>query len=234
MNGEDVNRGSSIVNAYGFGLVTYGLLLTATASRNAKHAYIRMLVQMFLSMKKLIFYLFLLLTVLACRQSGKENAANVMDFGSFTIQAPAHWHRMILHGIDSYVGAIVIDSTDTLMFDLGWYSNDLAEYQEVIMNDGRTYYISNSDTAYNPTLFDSANRDKVEKSKISWDTIDGRRAKILSPIKPGVGITGIYIDSLWKSGPDHDRFNLYGTNLKPVNEKAVLEALGTLKFKKPG
>jgi hypothetical protein len=185
-------------------------------------------------MKKLIFSFLVLLTVLACRQAGKENAANEMDFGAFTIQTPGHWHRMILHGIDSYVGAIVIDSTDTLTFDLGWYSNDLAEYQEVIMSDGKTYYISNSDTAYNPTLFDSANRDKVIKSHISWDTIDGRRAKILSPIKPGTGITGIYIDSLWTSGSDHDRFNLYGKDLKPVNEKAVLEALRTLKFKKPG
>jgi hypothetical protein len=185
-------------------------------------------------MKRLIIYLFLLLTVLACRQAGKNNAATVMDFGAFTIRTPGHWNRMILQGIDSYVGAIVIDSTDTLMFDLGWYSNDLTEYQEVIAPDGKIYFISAYDTAYNPTLFDSANRDKVIKSHISWDTIDGRRAKIVSPIKPGVGITGIYIDSLWKSGFDNDRFNLYGRDLKPVNEKAVLEALRTLRFRKPG
>jgi hypothetical protein len=185
-------------------------------------------------MQKLVYFLIVLFAIPACKQAGKENAANVMDFGAFTIQAPGHWHRMILHGIDSYVGAIVLDSTDTLTFDLGWYSNDLSEYQEVIMSDGKTYYISNSDTAYNPTLFDSANRDKVIKSRISWDTIDGRRAKIMSPIKPGAGITGIYIDSLWRSGSGSDRFNLYGTDLKPWNEKAVQEALRTLKFKKPG
>ncbi|HEY0068042.1 MAG TPA: hypothetical protein VGB46_11785 [Flavisolibacter sp.] len=185
-------------------------------------------------MQKLVLYLTILVTTIACRQGGKENAAKVMDFGEFTIQTPGHWNRMILHGIDSYVGAIVIDSTDTLMFDLGWYSNDLTEYMEVIMSDGKTYYISNYDTAYNPTLFDSANRDKVVKSHISWDTIDGRRAKIVSPIKPGIGITGIYIDSLWESGSGNDRFNLYGKDLKPTNEKAVLEALRTLKFKKPG
>lgn len=185
-------------------------------------------------MQKLVYCLIILFAIPACKQAGKENAVKVMDFGAFTIEAPGHWSRMILHGIDSYIGAIVIDSTDTLTFDLGWYANDLEEYQEVIAPDGRIYFISSYDTAYNPTLFDSANRDKVVKSRISWDTIDGRRAKILSPIKPGAGITGIYIDSLWKSGFDHDRFNLHGKDLKPVNEKAVLEALRTLKFKKPG
>lgn len=185
-------------------------------------------------MQKLVYCLIILFAIPACKQAGKESAARVMDFGAFTIQTPGHWNKMILQGTDSYVGAIVIDSTDTLTFDLGWYSNDLIEYMEVIMSDGKTYYISNYDTAYNPTVFDSANRDKVIRSRISWDTIDGRKAKIMSPIKPGTGITGIYIDSLWESGFDNDRFNLYGIDLKPSNEKPVLEALRTLKFKKPG
>ena len=98
------------------------------------------------------------------------------------------------------------------------------------MGDGKTYYINSYDTAYSPTLVDSVNKEKVVKSKISWDTIAGRRAKILSPIKPGLGTTGIYIDSLWQAGSDVDKFNLYGTNLKPHNNKALLDAFRTLKF----
>jgi hypothetical protein len=186
------------------------------------------------AMQKLVYCLIILFAIAACKQAGNEKEPKVMDFGAFTIQTPGHWKKMILQGTDSYVGAIVIDSTDTLMFDLGWYSNDLTEYMEVIMNDGKTYYISNYDTAYNPTVFDSANKDKVIKSHISWDTIDGRKAKIMLPIKAGMGVTGIYIDSLWESSGDKDRFNLYGRDLRPSNEKAVLEALRTLKFKKPG
>jgi hypothetical protein len=185
-------------------------------------------------MQKLVCYVIILLAVTACKQAEKENAANVMDFGAFTMQAPGHWTKIISQGIDSYVGAIAIDSTDTLTFDLGWYSDDLVEYQEVIAPDGKTYFISNYDTAYNPTLFDSTNKGKVAKSSISWDTIDGRKAKILSPVRPGEGITGIYIDSLWKSGSANDRFNLYGRDLKPSNEKPVMEAFRTLKFKKAG
>src|SRR4051794_11322168 len=96
------------------------------------------------------------------------------------------------------------------------------------MADGKTYYISSNDTAQRPTL--EENIDKVKKSNVSFLTIDGRKAKILSPVQPGLGTTGIYIDSLWGEGNHRDRFNLYGTNLKPENEKALLIAFRTLKF----
>jgi hypothetical protein len=74
--------------------------------------------------------------------------------------------------------------------------------------------------------------DRYKKNNIRWDTIDGRKAKIVYPIKSGIGITGVYVDSLWVSGSDVDRFNLYGENLKPENERKVLEVLRTLKFSK--
>jgi hypothetical protein len=166
----------------------------------------------------------------ACSETQQKGESKTMDFGSFTIEAPQSWTAIKEKGFDSYVGRIAIDDTDTLEFDLGWYSNDLTEYQEVKMGDGKTYYISSYDTAFSPTLVDSANKEKVVKSKISWDTLAGRQAKILSPIKPGIGTTGIYIDSLWRAGSDIDKFNLYGTNLKPQNNEAVLAAFRTLKF----
>lgn len=155
-----------------------------------------------------------------------------MDFGEFTIEAPNSWKQIYVQGTDSYVGKIAVDESDTLHFDLGWYSNDLKEYQEVKLGDSNTYYISSYDSADSPTLFDSIQIESIVKSRISWDTIDGRRAKFLSPIKSGVGTTGIYIDSLWQAGSDIDKFNMYGTNLKPRNEKTVLAAIKTLKFHK--
>jgi hypothetical protein len=184
------------------------------------------------AMQKQFRYLVLVGLVCACGGIETSNDKQVMDFGRFTIHTPKGWTKIKAQGVDSYVGRIAIDARDTLDFDLGWYSDDLTEYQEVKLFNGKTYYLNAYDTAYSPTLFDSANKDKVIRSRIAWDTIDGRRAKILSPIKPGVGITGIYIDSLWKAGIDRDRFNLYGTNLQPANEKAVLAAIQTLRFKK--
>ena len=47
--------------------------------------------------------------------------------GAFQIEAPNGWIKIMVHGIDSYVGKIAIDQNDTLMFDFGYYSSDLKE-----------------------------------------------------------------------------------------------------------
>jgi hypothetical protein len=183
-------------------------------------------------MQKFLIVLIIYAGLISCSETKTSDETKTLDFGAFTIEAPNEWTKVKAQGVDSYVGRIAVDQGDTLEFDLGWYSNDLTEYQEIKMGDGKTYYISSYDTAYSPTLVDSANKENVVRSTVAWDTIDGRRAKIVSPIKSGTGTTGIYIDSLWKAGSDVDKFNLYGTNLKPKNEKAVLEAFKTLKFHK--
>ncbi|PZP40625.1 MAG: hypothetical protein DI598_19250 [Pseudopedobacter saltans] len=182
-------------------------------------------------MKELLIII-IITGLFACNQVNSKNDKKIMDFNSFTIETPQSWTQIKEKGIDSYVGKIALDYTDTIDFDLGWYSNDLTEYQQVKMGNGKIYYISSYDTAYSPTLVDSVNKSKVVKSNISWSTIDDRRAKILSPIKSGEGITGIYFDSLWQAGSDIDKFNLYGTNLKENNEQALLNAFKTLKFHK--
>jgi hypothetical protein len=134
------------------------------------------------------------------------------------------------------VGKIAIDENDTLHFDLGWYSNPLTEHDPTIFDSSM---LSNLDTSFVDTtdVIFVKNRmlvdyDKYRKNNVRWDTIDGRKAKIVYPRQPGMGTTGIYIDSLWVSGSDVDRFNLYGENLKPENGRKLLEVLRTLKFSK--
>lgn len=183
-------------------------------------------------MKKILLISIISFGLISCSETKTRRETEILDFGAFTIETPNGWTKIKAQGVDSYVGKIAIDENDTLEFDLGWYSYDLTEYQEVKMGDGKTYYISSYDTAYSPTLVDSVNKDRVVKSNETWDTIDGRRAKILLPIKPGIGTIGIYIDSLWQSGSDVDKFSLYGADLNPQNEKAVLTTFKTLKFHK--
>jgi len=131
--------------------------------------------------------------------------------------------------MDSYVGGIAIDSTDTVHFDLGFYSNDLSEY--IILQEAgiRSYVIKVSPHDY-IIKSDSLSIDSLVKSSIRWERRENRKLKIVIPKKTGVGTTGIYIDSLWKVGNDNYKFNLYGTNLKPLNEANFLKAIETLKF----
>lgn len=174
--------------------------------------------------------------LLACNQQTSKGETKVLDFGAFTIDVPMSWEQVEKTGVDSYVGAIVLEYGDTLNFDLGWYSNKLYEFDPTILDSS---IISSLDTSMIDTsnVIFVRNRLKVDpdsyrRNNVRWDTIDGRKAKIVFPRRSGVGTTGIYIDSLWISGSDVDRFNLYGENLEPTNEKKVLQALKTLKFRK--
>ena len=133
-----------------------------------------------------------------------------MDFETFTIEVPKNWVAIKEKGIDSYVGRIAIDNRDTLSFDLGWYSNDLKE--EFSFGE------------------DTAGLEKRLKSKRSEEIVDNKKAIIVKPKKTGIGITGIYIDSLWTAGSGIDKFQLNGHNLRPENERTLLNAIRTIKF----
>lgn len=178
----------------------------------------------------------LIFTFFSCNQTEEISDTQILDFGLFTIETPKSWTKVNVHGTDSYVGDIAIDNTDTLEFDLGWYSNTLTEPEPYIVERSQLQYSQQQPPDTTDLIIVESRKgidsDKYKKNNISWDTIDGRKAKIVYPIKSGIGITGVYIDSLWQAGSDIDRFNLYGTNLKPDNEKKVLEALRTLKFHK--
>ena len=178
-----------------------------------------------------LIFAILLAGLAACHRTTPSGSAQLLDAGRFTMLVPPGWAILRDRGVDSYVGRVAIGQGDTLDFDLGWYSNDLAEYRELEM-DGQTYFVAPDDTDGRVRFLDSASKDGFTKSNVAWDTIDGRRAKILTPKKPGDGVTGLYMDSLWQAGASVDRFNLYGKNLKPDNEKKVLNAFKTLKFRK--
>lgn len=175
------------------------------------------------------FLVLLVVVVFSSCSQKQSQQKQVLDFGRFTIETPIGWTKIKEQGTDSYVGRIAIDETDTLEFDLGWYSWDLKEYEELNI-DGKKFYMSATDTAKNVAFVDSSQINKVVKSNVVFATIDNRKAKILFPIKAGIGTTGVYFDSLWLAGSNIDKFNLYGMNLKATNEKAVLNAFKTLKF----
>lgn len=67
-------------------------------------------------------------------------------------------------------------------------------------------------------------------SKAKFEIIDGKTAKIISPIITGTGMTGVYFDSLRVTDSQITRLEISGNSLKPENEKLVLQALKTLKF----
>ena len=178
-----------------------------------------------------IILLFSIISLLSCKNQPQKETQR-LNLGLFSLEAPNTWKQVkekIVY--DSYVGCIAVDNTDTLYFDLGWYSNDLAEYVKMNLGDSNLFYLKEN-PGNKVIRGDSAIIDSLIKSRFIWEIVDNRKAKIVFPKKSGTGTTGLYIDSLWNAGDENDKFNFYGINLKPTTEKAFLKSLKTLRFTK--
>lgn len=179
------------------------------------------------------FLIYPLLLLLACKSETKE-----LDFGKFTIEVPKTWNKIDRKGIDSDVGEISTDNNDTISFDLGRYSNDLTEETSYQIDEGNVYVIDLEKSTANESFYkyygkaDTVDLKKFLKNEYEYDTIDHKRAKIVKPRITGNGTTGIFFDSLWVSGSGVDRLQLSGYNLKSLNQKKLLMAIRTIKFRK--
>ena len=179
----------------------------------------------------------ILLVLLSCNDK-QSNDTKTLDFEYFTIDVPVTWQQVKTSGIDSFVGHLTLDKGDTIMFDLGWYSNPLDEEYKFKIEDGKVYLKNEKESTYNSVLYefygkaDTIDIEKLKVNKIRWTTVDGKKAKIVQPRLTGKGMTGIYFDSLWSAGSGIDKLQISGTDLDPENERRLLQAFETLKFKK--
>ena len=173
----------------------------------------------------------LTILVIGCKDPTRTKT---MDFGLFTLEVPYKWQQVKQDGIDSYVGAIAIDNTDTLYFDLGMYSNSLTEpnIQVITRQMMEENNLDSSDFIVVKDIMSmNIDADLYRKQNVSWDTTDNKRAKIVFPRISGKGITGVYIGSLWGDS-SKVRFNLHGTDLKTQTEEDLVKAIKTLRFHK--
>ena len=67
---------------------------------------------------------------------------------------------------------------------------------------------------------------------VTYETIDGYKAKVVVPKVTGNGITGVYFDKLGDEGPQRTRFNLYGENFTSSQQETALKIFRTLKIVK--
>jgi hypothetical protein len=157
---------------------------------------------------KIFIPVLILIGLFACNQAPPQQNRTTLNFDDFTIETPKSWTQVKQQGVDSYVGRIAIDDKDTLDFDLGWYSNTLYEYDPIILDSDMISSIDTSRENIRDIIFVKKRKlldpDRYRKNNVRWETIDGRKAKIVYPRQPGTGITGVYIDSLWVRGSDID------------------------------
>lgn len=190
-----------------------------------------------------ILSLSLSLLFISCNDNSQsqKNGTKLLDYKSFTIRVPENWKRVDVRGIDSFVGRIDIDSVTSIGFDMGWYCDPLVEGRSTsyyIVDFGNVFLPDSSkkQNLNEPTFWkyygkaDSSTIEKVKRNVVTMATIDGYKAKIVTPKKPGLGTTGVYIDSLWKSGDKVDGFVLTGENLTSKQQQQLQAAIKSLKF----
>lgn len=176
-----------------------------------------------------------LILLFSCKQRERAET-KTLDFREFQITVPSTWEPVKEKGIDSFVGRIALTGGDTISFDLGWYSNPLEEDVPYKVDETNVYLLNDSESTSNSQMYefygnrDTVDLEKFHKNEITWSTIDGRKAKIIEAKIPADGMTGIYIDSVWRAGSGIDRFQMNGNNLTPDNQQKLLAAFQTLKF----
>jgi hypothetical protein len=187
------------------------------------------------SYSSLVFAFFLLAT--ACEPKEKATTAT-LDFQHFTIDIPITWQPLgIREGAGTYVGYILMDGGDSVIFDQGWYPGAPEEELKYTIRK-KDVFVRNEKTSTREQIYwdyygpaDTVDVENLRIHKTSWITVDNRRAKVIRPKQTGRGITGIYIDSISVSGNDIDQFRMSGLNLDSANQRKLLKAFGTLKFK---
>lgn len=133
----------------------------------------------------------------------KENSDRslVIDTGPFDVTLPEGWSYVPRQGIDSFVGEFNRGATQ-IIFDYGWYSGGLGQYED--------------DPAYD----------------VSHETIDGRDAVVVTPVGSGSGVTAAHIivgdDADY--GVMRTTILLYGEDVPPALRAEALSIFRSLKF----
>jgi hypothetical protein len=182
------------------------------------------------------FFILLLILIISSSASKKDRK---LDLHFFSIEIPENWKYIKKRGYDSFVGEIAIDEKDTLTFDYGMYSNSLNEelnlsyskdsvFKEVINEDKKDTL-----NVYIKKYFakrDTLNIQELYLTKSNFEIIYNLKAKVVTPKKSGIGLTGVYFEKI-KKNDNGIKLKISGNNLSTQNQLLFLKAIRTIKFK---
>jgi hypothetical protein len=162
----------------------------------------------------------------------------LLNYGSFSIEVPKEWKAEEVQPEDSFFGNINTGHNRFVTFDLGSYSNTLDELEsgDYQIHNDRLFLLDKATSKLDNLVYKEygpateQNINEVRKSIVSWITIDGRKAKLVHQKRPGAGVTGIYIDSLWNDNGTRIRFQISGQPLTRQEDNELVYAIKTLKF----
>lgn len=179
-------------------------------------------------MNRLLFLLIIGI-VAACSPANRKKEE---DFGDFSIRVPDNWSKVSKSGIDSKVTFLTTNALDTVFIN---YGNSIRGFNNTVKVHSlqSKIHFDSIDWPYRNEMIFSRDATTEERQGIylneyyRYDTINGKRAKIMLPKIAGSGSTGIHFDSLNARG---ENLTIVGNNLDQKVQDQLYESFYTIIF----
>lgn len=190
-------------------------------------------------MKQILLSIFFAILIVSCKSLPEFKT---IDFESFEISVPQNWKKFEMKGTDSYVGGIITEQKDTLIFDIGMYSGDAIKEDFPLVYDKKGYaelskkekdLLKKARHLIVDSITGNIDFKKYLTQKFIMQKFDCFQGKLITPLNKEYGTTGLYIDSLAGSKKDFNqtKMSFYGRNLKEKTEKEFIIAIKSIKLK---
>ena len=124
-------------------------------------------------------------------------------------------------------------ATDTIYYNAGNDMSTLTEQEPLVtyVQPGYEHLFSVPPGVHraNSPQFDL---DGFRKQNVFFKELAGFKGKLVLPRVDGVGVTGLYVDSLTHNAGGKVSFNMYGTNLSASQQKTLVEIFESIRFDK--
>lgn len=185
---------------------------------------------------------FILISLFLTVSCNTKTELKTIDFESFEIIVPQNWNEFEMKGTDSYIGGIITEQQDTLIFDIGRYSGDPMKEDFPLVYDKKSYAelskkekedLKRAKHLIVDSISGNIDFKNYMTQKFVIQKIDCFQGKLITPTNKEFGITGLYIDSLEGTRKDFTKtkMSFCGRNLKEKTEKEFIKALKTIKLK---
>jgi len=182
-------------------------------------------------MKNLKFIICLIVTTTFISCYNEKNKK--IDMGLYTIDVPYDWKKINVQGIDSDVTAILTPSGDTIISDYGKYSQKFEETNKVFSKKQILKYeamkMDTKDLFWSTTPEIDQAQGTFLNEYYMYENIDNYNVKFRISKKNNKGITGISVDSLFKT---NNRLTIYSKNLNKLEKDILINSFYTIKFNK--
>ena len=114
-------------------------------------------------MTKAAYLTTLILLITSCQtKQATERDTKQIKLAAVTMSVPQSWSAVTKQGVDAKYGTIYLDNGDSAVFDYGWHSDKLYEWDPVIMDSTQ---IGHVDTANRQEIIFVENSRAIDRDK---------------------------------------------------------------------